>query len=153
MGGHMAHNLLKAKHEVVVFDVAQSAVDKAVAQGASSAATPRELAAEGCDTIVTMLPSNPHVVSVYTDPETGILASVKKGALLIDSSTIDPNVSRQVAAEAEKAGATMVDAPVSGVYHSRVTGCGPSPVNENGFTPSLRAELYDQSRRWLNLSA
>ena len=114
MGGHMAHNLLKAKHEVVVFDVAQSAVDKAVAQGASSAATPRELAAEGCDTIVTMLPSNPHVVSVYTDPETGILASVKKGALLIDSSTIDPNVSRQVAAEAEKAGATMVDAPVSG---------------------------------------
>ena len=55
MGGHMAHNLLKAKHEVVVFDVAQSAVDKAVAQGASSAATPRELAAEGCDTIVTML--------------------------------------------------------------------------------------------------
>ena len=45
-----------------------------------------------------------------------------------------------------------LDAPVSGVYHSRVTGCGPSPVNENGFTPSLRAELYDQSRRWLNLS-
>ena len=59
MGGHMAHNLMKAGHEVVVFDVAQPAIDKAISQGATSASTPRELAAAGCDTIVTMLPSNP----------------------------------------------------------------------------------------------
>ena len=112
MGGHMAHNLMKAGHEVVVFDVAQPAIDKAISQGATSASTPRELAAAGCDTIVTMLPSNPHVVSVH-HPDWNF-GSVKEGALLIDSSTIDPNVSRQVAAEAEKAGAVMVDAPVSG---------------------------------------
>eukprot|EP00942_MAST-04A_sp_MAST-4A-sp1_P004388 g4388.t1 len=113
MGGHMANNLLKAGHEVVVFDVAAPAVEHATNAGATSASTPREVA-EQASTIITMLPSNPHVVSVYTDSETGILASVQKDTLLIDSSTIDPNVSRQVAAEAEKAGAIMVDAPVSG---------------------------------------
>ena len=109
----MANNLLKAGHDVVVFDVAEAAVKVATDAGATAAATPREIA-EQASTIITMLPSNPHVVSVYTDTETGILGAVQKDALLIDSSTIDPNVSRQVAAEAEKAGAVMVDAPVSG---------------------------------------
>ena len=113
MGGHMAANLLKAGHDVVVFDVAQAAIEQATSAGATAAATPREIA-EQADVIVTMLPSNPHVVAVYTDPDSGILASVQKNALLIDSSTIDPNVSRQVAAEVQKAGAVMVDAPVSG---------------------------------------
>ena len=123
MGGHMANNLLKAGHDVVVFDVAEAAVKVATDAGATAAATPREIA-EQASTIITMLPSNPHVVSVYTDSETGILGAVQKDALLIDSSTIDPNVSRQVAAEAEKAGAVMVDAPVSGGVGGAEAGAG-----------------------------
>src|SRR5258706_12978277 len=60
-----------------------------------------------------MLPSSPHVRSVYT-ADNGVLAGVAKGVLLIDSSTIDPQTAREVATTANKQGNPMVDAPVSG---------------------------------------
>jgi len=60
-----------------------------------------------------MLPSSQHVDSVYRG-ENGIFQSVRKNALLLDSSTIDPIVSRSVAADAASKGATMIDCPVSG---------------------------------------
>ena len=43
-------------------------------------------------------------------------------------------------------------APASGGYYSRVTGCGPSHVEAHGFTPALRAALYDNSLKWANVS-
>lgn len=43
-----------------------------------------------------------------------LLRKVKKGSLLIDSSTIDPAISKELAKEAEKMGAVFMDAPVSG---------------------------------------
>ena len=52
----MANNLLKAGHDVVVFDVAEAAVKVATDAGATAAATPREIA-EQASTIITMLPS------------------------------------------------------------------------------------------------
>ena len=61
-----------------------------------------------------MLPSSPHVREVYTSAN-GILKGLTvKDSLLIDSSTIDPQTSRDVAALATEQGATMIDAPVSG---------------------------------------
>ena len=60
-----------------------------------------------------MLPSSPHVRSVYLG-EYGVLAGVKPGTPLIDSSTIDPLTSREVAMDAKAKGCPMVDAPVSG---------------------------------------
>lgn len=60
-----------------------------------------------------MLPSNPHVKEVYTG-NNGILSSVKKGSLLLDSSTIDPAVSRQVGEQCQAKGASYLDCPVSG---------------------------------------
>lgn len=61
-----------------------------------------------------MLPSSPHVREVYTSND-GILKGINStGALLIDSSTIDPQTSRDVAAIAAAQGAVMIDAPVSG---------------------------------------
>ena len=70
-------------------------------------------AVSGAEVVVTMLPAGQHVRSVYLD-EGGVLASAKKGALLIDSSTIDIDSARAVAAAAEKAGFAFLDAPVSG---------------------------------------
>src|SRR6185369_14033452 len=64
--------------------------------------------------VVTMLPSSPHVRSVYTGKGTGILTGVPAGVLLIDSSTIDPHTARDVAMDARAHGNNMVDAPVSG---------------------------------------
>ena len=61
-----------------------------------------------------MLPSNPHVQSTYMAPETGLLAGAHAGTLFIDSSTIDPAVSREVAAACGEVECGMVDAPVSG---------------------------------------
>jgi len=112
MGGHMASNLVKAGFPVSVFDISKESVSHLVAKGATASSDLAGLAR--CDVIVTMLPASPHVRSVYTDPETGLLARVRPGTLLIDSSTIDPATAKEVAAQAQLRGAAMVDAPVSG---------------------------------------
>src|ERR1700736_3761277 len=89
MGGPMARNLLKAGHSLVVFDVVQRNVDALTALGAASAASAKLAAAQG-ECVITMLPSSPHVKSVYFG-EDGVLAGVRSGTPLIDSSTIDPH--------------------------------------------------------------
>jgi 3-hydroxyisobutyrate dehydrogenase len=108
----MARNLLKNGHALKVFDVVPDLVKKLTDLGAEAAATPAACA-QGVDLVITMLPSSPHVRSVYTG-ENGVLAGVAKGILLIDSSTIDPHTARDVAAAAVKNGNPMIDAPVSG---------------------------------------
>lgn len=113
MGGHMAHNLLKAGKEVVVFDISAPAVDAAVGRGAEAASAPADISAQ-CGTVITMLPSNPHVEGTYLDAETGLLQAAEPGTLFIDSSTIDPAVSRKVADAALGVSCGLVDAPVSG---------------------------------------
>ncbi|CAB1320612.1 unnamed protein product [Coregonus sp. 'balchen'] len=75
--------------------------------------SPAEVA-DKVDRIITMLPSSPNVMEVYTGPN-GILKKVKRGTLLIASSTINPTVSKEIALAAEKIGAIFMDAPVSGV--------------------------------------
>lgn len=112
MGGPMARNLLKAGHKVQAFDLVKSNLDTVVAAGASAAKSAAE-AAKGAEIVVTMLPAGEHVRSVYTG-EGGVIAAAGQGALLIDSSTIDVDSARAVAAAAAKAGVAMLDAPVSG---------------------------------------
>ncbi len=105
----MARNLLKAGRSVVAFDVNSSAVDRLGAAGGQRASSPAEVAA-GCSTVLTMLPSSPHVQSVFEGPR-GVLSALRKDALCIDSSTIEPAVARSVAAAVAKAGAHMVMQP------------------------------------------
>ncbi|KAK7495698.1 hypothetical protein BaRGS_00013145 [Batillaria attramentaria] len=112
MGGHMARNLIKKGHSLIVYDNVPASVEALKADGATVAASPKEVASQ-TNLIVSMLPASQHVLEVYTG-SSGILSSVQKGSLLIDSSTIDPSVSQQMAEESSKAGATFVDAPVSG---------------------------------------
>ncbi|PRP82884.1 3-hydroxyisobutyrate dehydrogenase [Planoprotostelium fungivorum] len=118
MGAFMASNLARGGHPLVVHDLDHQVVEKVKerARGHGGivdyAKTPKELAAKA-DYIVTMLPSSPHVLSVYTS-ENGILSAVKKNALLMDTSTIDPTVARDLAKTVHQSGAAMVDAPVSG---------------------------------------
>jgi len=113
MGSHMARNLLKAGHPLVVFDLNSAAVDAAKNAGATAVASPKAVA-ERCDTIITMLPSSPHVLDVYLNSKDAIIHGLRPRTLCIDSSTIDPDTSRQVAAVVDKKNAFMVDAPVSG---------------------------------------
>ena len=111
MGGPMAENLLKAGHQLRVFDLVPASVDKAVAAGASAADTIAE-AVTGAEVVVTMLPAGPHVRSVLQGG--GALANADFGTLFIECSTIDVDTARAMHAAAVEAGMEMVDAPVSG---------------------------------------
>ena len=120
MGGPMAQNLLKAGHEVRAFDLAAEAVDRAVAAGATAAASVQEAAVDA-DVVVTMLPAGKHVGQVYLGDD-GIIAAAAANTLFIDSSTIDVATAREVIAAAEKGGMEMIDAPVSGGVGGAETG-------------------------------
>ncbi|MDY0271128.1 MAG: 3-hydroxyisobutyrate dehydrogenase [Advenella sp.] len=113
MGAPMALNLLKAGHKVYVYDLVESAVQMLEAAGAIRATSPAKVASSEIDLLITMLPAAVHVKKVYLG-EDGVLAAVGKQVLLIDSSTIDPQTAREVAAQAAAQGNAMLDAPVSG---------------------------------------
>lgn len=110
MGGGMAANLVKAGHDVHAFDLAAEALDKAKGNGCAVYTTVRE-AVQGVDAVVSMLPNGAIVEKVYADD---VIGHAPGEALLLDCSTIDVATARKVEGLAERAGYTMVDAPVSG---------------------------------------
>ena len=112
MGLPMAQNLIKAGHQVEGFDVYGAAVEKLRAAGGAGVESAR-MAVARADAVITMLPSGNEVREVYLGVG-GALESANAGTLLIDSSTIDVDSARVVAAAAEAKGLSMVDAPVSG---------------------------------------
>ena len=112
MGKPMAKNLIKAGHELVVFDIVKEAVNEIAASGAAAASSPKEVS-QSCGHIITMLPNSPHVKTAVLG-ENGILEGAKSGSVLIDMSSIAPGVSKEIAMECTKAGVKMLDAPVSG---------------------------------------
>lgn len=120
MGLPMAKNLMKAGYELCVYDLNQPRVDELVQLGASSAKNPGEVAA-ACEHIITMVPNSPHVKEAVLG-ENGIIHQAAKGSVVIDMSSIAPAVSREVAAELEKKGIDMLDAPVSGGEPKAVDG-------------------------------
>jgi 3-hydroxyisobutyrate dehydrogenase len=112
MGAPMAANLVKAGHQVITFDIAAGRAAALAAKGGRAAATMAEATAAG-EIVITMLPAGPEVRSVYLG-DGGVLAHARRGALLIDCSTIDVETARTVAAAAAGARFDMLDAPVSG---------------------------------------
>src|SRR5947208_2502366 len=112
MGKPMARNLLNAGYPLIVHNRSRAAVDELSKEGAQAAPHSQEIA-ERSEIIITMLPDSPDVELVYAG-EHGIFSDVKSGTLLIDMSSISPIVARKLAAEAEKRGCNMLDAPVSG---------------------------------------
>jgi len=112
MGLPMAQNLIKAGHQVEGVDVNPAAVEKLKSAGGAGVETAKNAAARA-DVVITMLPAGAQVREVYLG-SSGIIANANDGTLLIDCSTIDVETARAVAAEAEKRGLMMLDAPVSG---------------------------------------
>ena len=112
MGGGMAANLAKAGHDVRAFDLSPDAVASAVKNGCKAAGSLEE-AISGADVIVSMLPAGKHVRMVYAEAG-GVFHFAKKGALMIDCSTIDVDSARAVISTAIDRGFEMIDAPVSG---------------------------------------
>ncbi|WP_342540778.1 2-hydroxy-3-oxopropionate reductase [Heyndrickxia sp. FSL K6-6286] len=112
MGKPMALNLIKAGHTLTVFDLNQEAVKAVCAVGATAARSAKAVA-ENSDIIITMLPASKHVTEVVLG-ENGVLEGAKKGSLIIDMSSITPDVSKEIATKLEGKGIDMLDAPVSG---------------------------------------
>lgn len=112
MGGPMAANLIKVGHQLRVFDLAPAALEAASAAGAHAASSAQDTLADA-EVVISMLPASRHVEGVYLG-ESGILAQIPDGALVIDCSTIAPVSARRVADAAKARGLTMLDAPVSG---------------------------------------
>ncbi|MGA2779591.1 MAG: 3-hydroxyisobutyrate dehydrogenase [Steroidobacteraceae bacterium] len=136
MGAPMARNLLKSGHRLVVYDLVPAAVAALVSAGASAAASIKAAAA-GAELLITMLPSSPHVKSAYLAKD-GVLANIAPGVILVDSSTIDPQSAREVAAAATAHGNPMADAPVSGGTGGAAAGSLTFMV---GATPDLFAQI------------
>jgi 2-hydroxy-3-oxopropionate reductase len=120
MGGPMAANLLQAGYDVVGCNRTPGKVARLVAQGGRGAADVAE-AVRDADVVLTMLPDSPDVEAVVLG-EGGVLDSAKPGTLLIDASTIRPDVSVRLAEAAGERGIRAVDAPVSGGEAGAVEG-------------------------------
>ncbi len=112
MGGPMAVNLVRAGHQVRVFDLASSLVDAVVAEGAQAGGSPADTVADA-EIVISMLPSAAAVNGLYLG-EQGVLASIPAQALIIDCSTIDAATARTLAQAGAAVGRTVIDAPVSG---------------------------------------
>jgi 3-hydroxyisobutyrate dehydrogenase len=112
MGRLMASRLVKAGFELLVSDLVPQAVSELTAIGAAARNTPAQIAGEA-DLICFSLPNSEVLSEVLTGPD-GVFSAVRPGTLLIDFSSVAPNVSQRLAKEAETRGASMLDAPVSG---------------------------------------
>ena len=111
MGHGMAANILKGGYKLhVKGNRNRVPVDDLVAKGAIEAKSPKAMA-EACDIIHICLSNSPQVEAVIRGPE-GILASGKKGLIVVDASTADPTSTVALAAELNAAGMPMVDAPL-----------------------------------------
>lgn len=143
----MALNLVKAGHEVVVFDLVAEAVARLTDAGARAAAS-AEAAVQGVDIVITMLPASKHVEGLYL--EQNLLGRIPAGALVIDCSTIAPDAARKVAAAAQARGLEMIDAPVSG-------GTGGAAAGTLTFIVGARPPPWSArvrcSRRWARISS
>lgn len=112
MGGGMAARLAGAGWPVTVWNRHRSRADAIVARGARAAATPRE-AATGADIVISMVADDEASRSVWLGAD-GALAAAARGAVLVESSTLSPAWITELAGHAARAGAELLDAPVTG---------------------------------------
>jgi len=112
MGKPMGLNLLKAKFPLTVWNRTRARTEPLAAAGATVGATPREVA-ERSDVVITIVSDPPALESVLRGAD-GAMDGMKRGGLLIDSSTVSPALARRVAADCAQRGIEFLDAPVTG---------------------------------------
>ena len=112
MGGQMAAQLLAKGHTVTGFNRTRSKAEWLVKKGMALAQTPREVA-EASDVVFAMVTNNAALRGVAEGPD-GLIAGMGAGKYFVDISTVNPDLSREIAEKVRAAGADMVDSPVSG---------------------------------------
>jgi len=113
MGRHMAANLQKAGHELIVHDARREAAEPHVKAGARWADSPRAVA-EASEVVFTSLPGPVEVEAVALDEKQGLLPGLTASKAFFDLSTNSPTVVRRIHAVFKSRGVHMLDAPVSG---------------------------------------
>jgi len=113
MGGPMAANLAKAGHSVKAFDLSAQALAQAAEAGCQTAESAQD-AVKGVDFVVSMLPAGKHVEGLFVTGDQPLFDLIDSNTLVIDSSTIDADTARRVAAAGATKGIGFIDAPVSG---------------------------------------
>jgi 3-hydroxyisobutyrate dehydrogenase len=111
MGRGMALSLASAGFQVLAFDASSAAVDAAAADGISVVSRLAELA--NCDAVVLSLPTTT-VVQAVLEGESGLARHAKRGLLVIDTTSGDPQATRALASRLSASGLRFIDAPVSG---------------------------------------
>lgn len=134
MGKPMAKNLLKAGYTLLVNTHKQATMDEMATAGAIVAS--QQEIGEKCDVVMTMLPNSPQVKEVMLG-EDGVAAHMKSGSVFVDMSSINPIASKEIAAELEKRGIDMLDAPVSGGEPKAIDGT-------LSFMVGGKQEVYDR---------
>lgn len=113
IGSRMTQNLLKAGHEVFVYNRTAERVKPLETEGAKRVNSPRE-AAEQADTIISMVTDDDASHAIWLDEETGALGGLDEGSIAIESSTLTPGWVHQLAEKITATGAEFLDAPVVG---------------------------------------
>jgi 3-hydroxyisobutyrate dehydrogenase-like beta-hydroxyacid dehydrogenase len=112
MGSRMAANLLKADHELNIYNRTREKAKALIKEGAQWCNTPARLA-EKVDILFTML-AHPEAVSQLAFGDEGYLENLKPNSIWVDCSTVNPSFAKAMAAEAQKRQIRYVDAPVMG---------------------------------------
>jgi 3-hydroxyisobutyrate dehydrogenase-like beta-hydroxyacid dehydrogenase len=113
MGGSMARALAAAGFEVICWNRTGAVAEEVAAElGGRAVRRPADVAA-AADVCISMLADGDAVERVYRGPD-GLLAGARPGNVLVDSSTVPPSTLRRLEGEARRAGAGILDAPVSG---------------------------------------
>ncbi|AYD03813.1 NAD(P)-dependent oxidoreductase [Neorhizobium sp. NCHU2750] len=112
MGGAIGARLAETGNRLTVFDLDTERVQALVDKGAFAATTAAEAAAAS-DTVILSL-NSPSIVRRAVFGEAGVAAGAKPGTLIIDMSSIDPDATKQLAADAAEKGLRWVDSPLSG---------------------------------------
>ena len=143
MGSPMARHLLRAGHDVTVYNRTTAKAEAWVeANGGRSAATPAA-AAEGADAVFSCVGADADLEAV-TMHRDGCFRSMRKGAVFIDHTAVSAKIARQLAVEGKDRGLLVLDAPVTGAQPGAEAGtlsimCGGSPKAFAAGEPLMRA--------------
>ncbi|AIQ67412.1 NAD(P)-dependent oxidoreductase [Paenibacillus graminis] len=147
MGAPMASNLLRSGFEVTVYNRTASKSEPLRAEGAQVAATPQD-AAEGKDVIITMISNDDSIREVFYGTG-GILAVLKPGTTVVDSSTISPGLAKEIAAAVEERGGNFLDAPVTGSKPAAIEGTLVFMVGGSAEVIDQHRDIFDSMGRLL----
>ena len=137
MGKPMARNVLRAGFPLVVWNRTKAKADDLVRDGAKFAANPREAAAQS-DVLITIV-SDPPALEELLWGANGALDGLRSGTILIDSSTVSPDLARRVAAACAERSVDFLDAPVTG-------GTWGAEKGEIVFMVGGKAEVLERAR-------